>query len=112
MALGGNGSSMAIVGAYVLAGELAASAPEHAVAFTRYEAQMRDFVARCQKFALGGVDFHLPKSRVRLWAGSQAMRMLPYLPWRRAVAKRLQNTANAVVLQDYPVHRAFAGAAR
>jgi len=40
---------------------------------------------------------------VRLWAISQMMRMLPYLPWRGAVVKGLQNTANAVALQDYPV---------
>jgi len=64
---------------------------------------MRNFVTQCQKFALSGVDFHLPKSRVRLWAISQMMRMLPYLPWRGAVVKGLQNTANAVALQDYPV---------
>jgi len=101
--LGGNGSSMAMVGGYVLAGELAASGPDHGVAFARYEALMRNFVTQCQKFALSGVDFHLPKSRVRLWAISQMMRMLPYLPWRGAVVKGLQNTANAVALQDYPV---------
>ena len=104
--LGGNGSSMAMVGAYVLAGELTAAARDHAVAFARYEAQMRDFVTRCQKFALGGVDFHLPKSRFRLWAMSQMMRMLPYLPWRGVVVKGLQGTANALALQDYPVRPA------
>jgi len=57
----------------------------------RYEALTRNFVTQCQKFALSGVDFHLPKSRVRLWAMSQMMRMLPYLPWRGMVVKGLQS---------------------
>ncbi|WP_158851654.1 FAD-dependent monooxygenase [Saccharothrix deserti] len=55
--MAGNGTSMALVGAYVLAGELA-TAPDHRTAFRRYEEEMREYVARCQKFALSGVDSH------------------------------------------------------
>ncbi|MDC0679487.1 FAD-dependent monooxygenase [Sorangium atrum] len=35
----GQGTSLALVGAYVLAGELAASGGDHGVAFARYEAR-------------------------------------------------------------------------
>lgn len=40
----GQGTSLAIVGAYVLAYELAQSPQDHAAAFARYEAKMRPFV--------------------------------------------------------------------
>lgn len=40
----GQGTSLAIVGAYVLAWELAHSPSDHAVAFTRYDERMRPFV--------------------------------------------------------------------
>ncbi|WP_433435640.1 FAD-dependent monooxygenase [Nonomuraea sp. CA-141351] len=41
--LGGFGTGLAMVGAYVLAGELAAAAGDHQVAFAQYEAQMRGY---------------------------------------------------------------------
>ncbi len=44
--LGGQGSSLAIVGAYVLAGELAKT-PDHTQAFAQYEAHMRPYATRC-----------------------------------------------------------------
>jgi 2-polyprenyl-6-methoxyphenol hydroxylase-like FAD-dependent oxidoreductase len=40
----GQGTSLALVGAYVLAAELAAQRNDHAAAFARYEARMRPFV--------------------------------------------------------------------
>jgi 2-polyprenyl-6-methoxyphenol hydroxylase-like FAD-dependent oxidoreductase len=40
----GQGTSLALVGAYVLATELAAQGNDHAAAFARYEARMRPFV--------------------------------------------------------------------
>lgn len=40
----GQGTSLALVGAYVLASELAAQPNDHAAAFARYEARMRPFV--------------------------------------------------------------------
>jgi 2-polyprenyl-6-methoxyphenol hydroxylase-like FAD-dependent oxidoreductase len=40
----GQGTSLALVGAYVLATELAAQRHDHAAAFARYEARMRPFV--------------------------------------------------------------------
>ncbi|MYW03816.1 FAD-dependent oxidoreductase [Streptomyces sp. SID3343] len=51
--LGGMGTGSAVIGAYVLAGELAAAGGNHVVAFDRYERAVRDFVTECQK---GGED--------------------------------------------------------
>ncbi|MGN9843113.1 FAD-dependent monooxygenase [Nonomuraea sp. H19] len=41
--LGGFGTGLAVVGAYVLAGELAAAAGDHQVAFAEYERQLRGY---------------------------------------------------------------------
>ena len=48
----GMGTSLALVGAYVLAGELAAAA-DHRRAFARYEQVMRPYVERAQKLPPG-----------------------------------------------------------
>jgi 2-polyprenyl-6-methoxyphenol hydroxylase-like FAD-dependent oxidoreductase len=45
----GQGTSLAIVGAYLLAQELARSPADHARAFARYEARMRPFVEQNQE---------------------------------------------------------------
>ncbi|MFE9746560.1 FAD-dependent monooxygenase [Saccharothrix saharensis] len=47
--IGGMGTGTAVVGAYVLAGELAAADGDHRAAFRRYEDRMRDYARRCQK---------------------------------------------------------------
>ncbi|GLY87197.1 FAD-dependent monooxygenase [Actinoallomurus iriomotensis] len=48
----GQGTSMALVGAYVLAGELARAGGDHAAAFAAYERELRDYVAGNQALAL------------------------------------------------------------
>jgi 2-polyprenyl-6-methoxyphenol hydroxylase-like FAD-dependent oxidoreductase len=47
----GQGTSLAIVGAHVLASELASSPADHAAAFARYETRMRPFVEANQAIA-------------------------------------------------------------
>ncbi|MGH9271654.1 MAG: FAD-dependent monooxygenase [Ilumatobacteraceae bacterium] len=42
--MSGRGSSLAMIGAYVLAGELAAAGGDHAAAFAEYDQVMRPFV--------------------------------------------------------------------
>jgi 2-polyprenyl-6-methoxyphenol hydroxylase-like FAD-dependent oxidoreductase len=63
--LGGQGTSLAIVGAYVLAGELAATT-DHRVALSRYEARMRPYAMRCQKGATRVGPFYAPRTQLGL----------------------------------------------
>jgi 2-polyprenyl-6-methoxyphenol hydroxylase-like FAD-dependent oxidoreductase len=100
--LAGVGTSLALVGAYVLAGELAASPGDHRLAFARYERELRDFVNRGQKLAKANAGGLLPRSRSQIWLRNQAIRALPYLPWRGIVAGGVQRAANAISLKDYP----------
>ncbi|SFW80863.1 FAD-dependent monooxygenase [Amycolatopsis australiensis] len=62
--LGGFGTGLAIVGAYVLAGELLAAGGDHRVAFARYEAQFRDYAKVAQRGSAG--PFLAPPSRLRI----------------------------------------------
>jgi 2-polyprenyl-6-methoxyphenol hydroxylase-like FAD-dependent oxidoreductase len=50
--LSGQGTSMAMVGAYVLAGELKAANGDHRAAFAGYERELRGYVAANQELAL------------------------------------------------------------
>ncbi|WP_017555903.1 FAD-dependent monooxygenase [Nocardiopsis baichengensis] len=46
--IGGMGAGTAVVGAYVLAAELARTPDDHRAAFTRYEDRLRAYARRCQ----------------------------------------------------------------
>ncbi|UNO41950.1 FAD-dependent monooxygenase [Streptomyces sp. MST-110588] len=60
--LGGMGTGAAIVGAYVLAGELAAADGDHRRAFSRYEQLMRPYVTQCQQGGQGVGEFLAPRT--------------------------------------------------
>lgn len=62
--LGGFGTGLAVVGAYVLAGELRAAGGDHRVAFARYEELMRDYAKISQRGSAG--PFLAPPSPLRI----------------------------------------------
>lgn len=103
--LSGQGTSLAMVGAYVLAGELAHAAGDHPAAFARYAERMRGFVEQNQKLALGAAKHLAPKTRAGVWLQRASMRMLPHLPWKdamlRAMTKGVREASVAIELEDY-----------
>lgn len=98
--LAGLGTSMALVGAYVLAGELAAARGDHEVAFVRYQEVMRDYVKQCQTLPPGGVKAYAPQSRVMISMRNQSMRMMTRWPMRGILSKQFQK-ADAITLPEY-----------
>ncbi|GGW99563.1 FAD-dependent monooxygenase [Streptomyces noursei] len=112
----GQGTGMALVGAYVLAGELAAADGDPTAAFARYEAEMRGYAAAhhalAEKFARGMTV----TSRWRIRLRMLMLRMLPYMPWKGAVAKKIaeevQRVARAITLKDYSASAAHGAADR
>ncbi|KAK3713686.1 hypothetical protein LTR37_008380 [Vermiconidia calcicola] len=52
--LTGEGTTLALLGAYILAGELAATPDDPPAAFARYEDTLRDYVTKAQRIPLGG----------------------------------------------------------
>ncbi|NRQ38705.1 FAD-dependent oxidoreductase [Nonomuraea sp. NN258] len=76
----GGSTSLAVVGAYVLAGELATYGGDHTRAFPAYEAELGDFVRRSRAFAVGAASRLVPGSDSALWALTQTMRLIQHLP--------------------------------
>ncbi len=99
--LSGMGTGMAVVGAYVLAGELAEARGDHCLAFERYETSMREFVEKCQGIADGGTDWFVPRTRFRLWLSTQMWKILPYTPWRNMMIEVPLKIGNSIHLKDY-----------
>jgi 2-polyprenyl-6-methoxyphenol hydroxylase-like FAD-dependent oxidoreductase len=61
--LAGQGSALAMTGAYVLAGELAKSSGRHVEAFANYEKVLRDFISAKQRGAERFAGAFAPKTR-------------------------------------------------
>jgi 2-polyprenyl-6-methoxyphenol hydroxylase-like FAD-dependent oxidoreductase len=97
----GMGTSMALVGAYVLAGELARARGDHAAAFAAYEREMRDYVTAGQRRPPGGVNAFLPRSRAAIALRTLLTRALPHLPGKERMLGGINRAANLVTLRDY-----------
>lgn len=99
--LSGMGSGLALVGAYVLAGELAAARGDHRVAFARYEREMREYAEGCQKMGDGVAKLMIPGNRFVALALNRYYRLMPYLPGKNMAAKMARRTAENITLRDY-----------
>jgi 2-polyprenyl-6-methoxyphenol hydroxylase-like FAD-dependent oxidoreductase len=64
--LAGQGCALAMVGAYVLAGELARAEGDYRRAFERYEQRLHDFIAAKQVAAAGFASAFAPRTRFGL----------------------------------------------
>src|SRR5581483_9667710 len=73
--LGGQGSALAMAGAYVLAGELYRAAGDHAQAFRRYQQRLAPFIAAKQRAARRFAGAFAPRSRLSLFAQRQLFRL-------------------------------------
>ncbi|GAA3394416.1 FAD-dependent monooxygenase [Streptomyces roseoviridis] len=102
----GQGTGLALTGAYVLAGELAAAGGDHRAAFEEYERVMRPGVEQNQRLAEGFVKEMTLDTKRKIALRMFMVRTLPKTPWRNLIAKKIrddiQKAANAVPLKDYP----------
>jgi 2-polyprenyl-6-methoxyphenol hydroxylase-like FAD-dependent oxidoreductase len=74
--LAGQGSALAMIAAYILAGELKQATGSHEIAFARYSERLRTFVAGKQNAALGFASFFAPRSGFGLFLGDQVMKLM------------------------------------
>jgi 2-polyprenyl-6-methoxyphenol hydroxylase-like FAD-dependent oxidoreductase len=98
--LTGLGTSLALVGAYVLAGELAAAGGDHHIAFTRYEEIMRPYVTRGQQLPPGGIRAFAPDSAIAIGLRQASMNWMSRWPMRRLLAGQFAKAAD-IELPDY-----------
>jgi len=98
--LAGLGTSMALVGAYVLAGELAeAGSPTDA--FTRYQQAMAAYVADGTQLPPGGMAGFAPNSRLAIRMRALSMRSMNRWPAKQLLARHFTK-AEAITLNPYP----------
>lgn len=95
--LGGMGVGTGVIGAYVLAGELASAAGDATCAFTAYEQRMRGYAARWQKSANPG-GFLAPATRHGLWFRNTMLK-LRAVQW--LLLRSTQSLATDADLPDY-----------
>lgn len=79
--LAGEGTGLAMLEAYVLAGELHRAGGDYRVAFRRYEQRLQPFLRKKQESALTMVAFFAPKNRLQMALSRLAIQAtaLPYL---------------------------------
>jgi 2-polyprenyl-6-methoxyphenol hydroxylase-like FAD-dependent oxidoreductase len=70
----GQGSALAMTGAYILAGELAKAGGRHDIAFASYEKLLRPFVEKKQRAAERFASALAPKTRLGLWFRNQVIK--------------------------------------
>ncbi|MFB4265603.1 FAD-dependent monooxygenase [Nonomuraea sp. GTA35] len=100
---GGMGTGLALIGAYVLASELA-EAGDHETAFSRYESRMRPYAAVCRRQAQGADKFLVPRKKSQIWRRNQMMRLLPYMPGKSLIKRMTERAASAIDLRSYATH--------
>jgi 2-polyprenyl-6-methoxyphenol hydroxylase-like FAD-dependent oxidoreductase len=100
----GQGTSLALVGAYVLAGELAAAGGDHRAAFAAYAERMRHFVTVNQAQSRN-IKRMVAGSGLVLRLNALMMRLMPYLPGAAKIMDKvlaeIREVSNAIDLPDY-----------
>lgn len=76
----GGSTSLAVLGAYVLAGELAEAGGDHTRAFAAYERELADPVRRSRAFARGAARGIVPASGLGVWGLVNGARVVSALP--------------------------------
>jgi 2-polyprenyl-6-methoxyphenol hydroxylase-like FAD-dependent oxidoreductase len=98
----GQGTSLALVGAHVLARELAAAGGDHETAFAAYETAMRPYVEKNLAFGRKMVKDMVPGGRFAIALRNYGMRTLRFHPRKEQVIERvlrpLHEAANAIVI--------------
>jgi 2-polyprenyl-6-methoxyphenol hydroxylase-like FAD-dependent oxidoreductase len=103
----GGSTSLAVVGAYVLAGELARAGGDHERAFPAYERAMAEHVRGSRAAALSVAKTLIPTSRLGVRGLAQGARLISALPAgpSRALLRLTTKTArlhNSMIVEDYP----------
>ncbi|WP_406067521.1 FAD-dependent monooxygenase [Micromonospora sp. NBC_01638] len=101
----GQGTSLALVGGYVLAGELAAADGDHHAGFDGYEQRMRPFVARNQKLGPANVKRMVMRTRGQVRLSMALLSLMARLPGKdRLMAKMIEPIHKAATAITLPVY--------
>ena len=107
----GGSTSIAVLGAYILAGELAQANGDYTRAFAAYEAEMGEPVRRSRAMARGIAKGLIPNSRAGVWALTRGAQLISMLPAGLTKAAARLNTkpvrlSDTMHYKEYSVSRA------
>jgi 2-polyprenyl-6-methoxyphenol hydroxylase-like FAD-dependent oxidoreductase len=99
--LAGHGTALSLVGAYVLAGELAAAEGDHLRAFPAYQQQLQPYVEQRMQLPPGGIKMAMPMTAPGIWARNATTRLMTSRPFRGLLAKAAAVQPDALNLKPY-----------
>lgn len=97
--LSGQGSTLAMVGSYILAGELKESNGDYKIAFAQYQKIFKPFIDNKQKIAQNFAKSFVAKSQFAIWMRNIAVRLM-FIPYLSKLFIR-QFTDDKLKLKDY-----------
>ncbi|TCN56051.1 2-polyprenyl-6-methoxyphenol hydroxylase-like FAD-dependent oxidoreductase [Rhodococcus sp. SMB37] len=103
--LSGMGTAMALVGAYLLAGELAAGPTDPVNALRRYETAVTPFLDKAKKLPGGGLAAMVQTTRLGSMLGRALARVMASRPLRPVMIKMMSGT-DEYELPSYPADSA------
>ena len=100
--LPGQGSTLALVGAYVLAGELKAANSDYANAFARYEQKMRKYAEKNQKIGVMAAGGVVESSAFKIGMRNFCMRVPGFMTLMfKGINRMVAKSANGIELNEY-----------
>jgi 2-polyprenyl-6-methoxyphenol hydroxylase-like FAD-dependent oxidoreductase len=103
--LAGHGTALSLVGAYVLAGELAAADGDHVRAFPSYQVQMQAYVDQRMELPPGGIKMAMPMTSLGIWLRNTSTRIMTSRPFAGTLAKLAAAQPDKISLKEYSVER-------
>ena len=97
--LSGKGSTLAMVGAYILAGELKLANGNYKYAFAEYEKIFKPFIDKKQKSAQTFAKTFVPKSNLGIWLRNQAFKLMSFPFLTNILFKQFKDTG--LMLKNY-----------
>jgi 2-polyprenyl-6-methoxyphenol hydroxylase-like FAD-dependent oxidoreductase len=97
--LSGHGTTIALVGAYVLAGELAKAGADHQAGLAAYERTLRPWITEIQEFGAGNGKTMTPETALGVWLRNTVSRFQRFVP-SGLFAGQIR-MSNRFVLPDY-----------
>ena len=97
--LAGQGTALAMVAAYILAGELYRARGDYTAAFDRYQKLFGPFVLQKQQAALRLAGFFAPKSKFAMFVRNQVLNLMA-IPWITNLAIG-RDLADRIEIPDY-----------
>lgn len=99
--LSGHGTTISLVGAYVLAGELARAGGDHPAGLRAYEARFRPWLEEIQKFGARNGKMMAPNSTLGIWFRRAVLRLQELAPAVNFTLQGQVQLSNRFELPDY-----------